>query len=396
MSQPIWPKTGLNPTATATTSALKAVTGDNAFIVFPHCKLLDLNDVAVQDFDRPHLREWLASSGFPGNNPAVWYHIRKNWVSYLSATSCKPSIVLAPFRKVIYDVKPGETHIQIRARAFKEDRAIRLRVEEKVWTMLDSYEAFVEKWPEEARVKMMPEFQAGTKPFETLNSDEYVPYRRRLQGVWVGFVGFLVYAFEAGMLEEMGLKVDDALEDYLIGIIMDTGIEHSPIDQHLDDMLGELVSDPAWGNDMSGNPLLWWMGVLVYSSLQVTDQDYICIGKFEGSPLPLGMDIRTRLASILHYGKALMTRINIPKERLDKQQARCDEPILVSRYTAGSRNFVPMSTLAIGVPNVKIGRNKIEYLEKRCKSILTEGIAPLKTVLDLLLVNTDLMEHVCD
>src|SRR5438045_8670182 len=54
------------------------------------------------------------------------------------------------------------------------------------------------------------------------------------------------------------------------------------------------------------NPLLWWVGILVKSSLQAGADDYISRGRFNVNILPMDLDIRARLQGILHYSKVLI------------------------------------------------------------------------------------------
>jgi hypothetical protein len=57
------------------------------------------------------------------------------------------------------------------------------------------------------------------------------------------------------------------------------------------------------------NPLLWWMAVLVHSSLTPLEpemDDYISRGKFHLNILPMDIDVRTRIEALHHYAKVLL------------------------------------------------------------------------------------------
>jgi len=56
----------------------------------------------------------------------------------------------------------------------------------------------------------------------------------------------------------------------------------------------------------TSNPLLWWVGILVKSSLQIGADDYISRGRFNINILPMDLDIRGRLEGLLHYSKVLV------------------------------------------------------------------------------------------
>ncbi|KFY96170.1 hypothetical protein V500_02554 [Pseudogymnoascus sp. VKM F-4518 (FW-2643)] len=48
------------------------------------------------------------------------------------------------------------------------------------------------------------------------------------------------------------------------------------------------------------NPVLWWVGILVQSSLQAGADDYISRGRFNVNVLPMDQDIRARFEALLH------------------------------------------------------------------------------------------------
>ena len=66
----------------------------------------------------------------------------------------------------------------------------------------------------------------------------------------------------------------------------------------------ELITDPK--AMFRTNSLLWWIGILVQSSLQTGEGDCISRGRFILNVLTMDMDIRERLESILHYCKVFV------------------------------------------------------------------------------------------
>lgn len=133
--------------------------------------------------------------------------------------------------------------------------------------------------------------------------------RRRENSIWTGLVCFLIHSYDEGTLEEMGLKLSEGLCDSIMdvteavvwhgGIGQSPNRTRSPLEDAVEELLMELITDPKV--TFQTNPLLWWVGILVQSSLSTGRDDYISRGRFNINILPMDVDIRGRLEALLHY-----------------------------------------------------------------------------------------------
>lgn len=74
----------------------------------------------------------------------------------------------------------------------------------------------------------------------------------------------------------------------------------------------------------TANPLLWWLVVLVQSTVDPLQQDdYISRGRFSENILPMDIDVRARVEAVQHYAKVLMldhsfgTWEPVPRSRIE-------------------------------------------------------------------------------
>jgi hypothetical protein len=80
--------------------------------------------------------------------------------------------------------------------------------------------------------------------------------------------------------------------------------QSGPVEEAVLQLVVEFVADRQ--ATCTSNPLLWWVGILVQSSLQAGADDYISRGRFNLNILPMDLDIRARLEGLLHYSKVLV------------------------------------------------------------------------------------------
>lgn len=104
-------------------------------------------------------------------------------------------------------------------------------------------------------------------------------------------VCFPVYSHAEGTLEGMGLELSEDMLDSIMSV-SEADAWHGRIFQSMDRDPGpvegaieELVTELT-------NPLLWWIGILVQSSLQTDGDDYISRGQFNLNILTMDMDIK--------------------------------------------------------------------------------------------------------
>ncbi|KAH9205104.1 hypothetical protein DL95DRAFT_451397 [Leptodontidium sp. 2 PMI_412] len=265
----------------------------------------------IKQSDRARYQQWLESSGFPAaSNPQVWEAICTNWISFLSATGTIPKPELAPCRKVVTWEPRGSESPQARAKRFKQDRKTRRCIQEAAWLMFDELETLAERWPVPVRT-IVNQAGLGTAqgPFESWDAKVNLRKRRRGNSIWTGLVCFLIHSYDEGTLEEMGLKLSEGLCDSIMdvteAVVWHGGIGQSPnrtrgpVEDAVEELLMELITDPK--ATFQTNPLLWWVGILVQSSLGTGRDDYISRGRFNINILPMDVDIRGRLEALLHY-----------------------------------------------------------------------------------------------
>jgi hypothetical protein len=125
---------------------------------------------------------------------------------------------------------------------------------------------------------------------------------------------FLIHCFHDGTLEEMGLDISEKMSESILDVA-EAEAFHGAIGQSPDREIGpvegavmELAAELVTQRNATcrNNPLLWWVGILVQSSLQTGADDYISRGRFNVNILPMDQDIRARLEALLHYSKVLV------------------------------------------------------------------------------------------
>ena len=94
-----------------------------------------------------------------------------------------------------------------------------------------------------------------------------------------------------------------------------------PVEGAIEELVTELTTDPK--ATYRTNPHLWWIGILVQSSLQTDGDDYISRGQFDLNILTMDMDIKKRLEALLHYSKVLV--LNYSMNTWKTSAVRTDE-----------------------------------------------------------------------
>ena len=127
---------------------------------------------------------------------------------------------------------------------------------------------------------------------------------------------FLVYSHDEGTLEEMGLELSEDLLDSIMDvkeadawygrIFQRMDRDPGPVEEAILELVTELITDPK--ATFRTNPLLWWVGVLVQSSLQTDRDDYISRGRFDLNILTMDMDIEERLRAVLPLLESVRAR----------------------------------------------------------------------------------------
>jgi hypothetical protein len=274
----------------------------------------------IKESDRARCQSWLESSGFLAASDAQkWEAIKTNWISFLSATSMKPNAILAPLRKAVRFGPRDFESPKDQASRFKSDRKTRRSLQQAVWKMLDGLEGLTERWPSKARETLNEPFDGGVvMPFETLVAKVNLRRRRRMNAVWTSLICFLVYSYDEGTLQEMGLFVSEELGDSILDIMeaeltfgcpVMTDAPIGPLETAVQDLFTEMITDSK--ATFPSSPLLWWIGVLVKSALSQGPDDYISRGRFNMNILPMDLDIRGRLEGLAHYSKVLVLDLTI-------------------------------------------------------------------------------------
>jgi hypothetical protein len=270
----------------------------------------------IHENDRAIYQSWLESIEFrAASHPETWQAVKANWIGFLSASGGQPSPALAPNRKKVQWLGGSETQQQRDTHRFRTDCRIRRAIQSAVWKAFDDLEALTERWPPQARrILNQVTNLTSTKPFQTLVARPSLGQRRRFNAVWTSLLCFLAYAYDdEGSLEEMGLRPSEEMCDSILDIA-----EAEAWSQLMDGPMGQLEAavqglclemimehEPT----ATTNPLLWWMAVLVHSSLIPLEpemDDYISRGKFHLNILPMDIDVRTRIEALNHYAKVLL------------------------------------------------------------------------------------------
>jgi hypothetical protein len=270
----------------------------------------------IREADRARYQKWLESSGFPAaSNPEIWEAICTNWIGFLSATGSMPKRELAPCRKIVTWEPRGSESPLAQKRRFDQDRKTRRCIQEAVWLQFDVLQTLAERWPVPVRT-IVNQAGLGTEqgPFEGWAAKINLAKRRRGDSILVGLVCFLVHSHDEGTLEEMGLELSEGLLDSIMDvkeadawhgrIFQSMDRDTGPVEEAVAELVTHLITDPA--ATFRTNPLLWWVGVLVQSSLQTDGDDYISRGRFNLNILTMDMDIEERLEALLHYSKVFV------------------------------------------------------------------------------------------
>ncbi|KAL1592197.1 hypothetical protein SLS59_009853 [Nothophoma quercina] len=221
--------------------------------------------------------------------------------------------IRTPNRKRVKWGKGPETDVGAHRR-FKEDRLTRISAQGALWRVSDNAEALLERWPRKARLLMNRVVDSDNDtPLALLMSD--FGKQRRFNSVWSSMICFLLYCTEEnGALKRMGLELSEEQEDDLLDIAVvmsfqgyprpgDDG-DGSPVDHAMHAYIMTLLTDRD--ATPSTNPLLWWVIVLVRSSIEDGPEDFISRGHFARNILPMDLDIAQRLEGIEHFAKVFL------------------------------------------------------------------------------------------
>jgi hypothetical protein len=200
-------------------------------------------------------------------------------------------------------------------RRFQQDRKTRWCIQEAAWLKFDVLQTLVERWPVPVRA-IVNRAGLGTEqgPFEGWAARINLAKRRRGDSILTGLVCFLVHSHDEDTLKEMGLNLSESLLDSIMDvkeadawhgrILQSMDRDPGPVEEAVAELVVELITDPD--ATFRTNPLLWWVGVLVQSSLQTDGDDYISRGRFDLNILTMDMDIEERLQALLHYSKVFV------------------------------------------------------------------------------------------
>lgn len=226
-----------------------------------------------------------------------------------------PKHKLAPCRKVVTWGPRGSESPLAQTKRFRQDRNTRRCIQKAVWLQFDGLQALAERWPVPLRT-IVNRVGLGTEqgPFESWAAKINLTKRRRGDSILAGLVCFLVYSHDEGTLEEMGLKLSNDLLDSIVDvkgadacygqIFQRIDQDPGPVEAAVKELVTELIADPK--ATFRTNPLLWWVGILVKSSLQTDGDDYISRGRLDLNILTMDMDIEERLEALLHYSKVFV------------------------------------------------------------------------------------------
>lgn len=267
---------------------------------------------------RPRYQSWLNSSDLLAATDArVWTAIKTQWVAFLSATGSHSSIVLAPNRKVVsFSPSSASESPQAASQRFKVDRRVRFCLQHAIWLEFDRCQSLVERWPVSLRTLINQDGDSCEPgPLEGWAARVDLTKRRRGDSVLAGLICFLVYCHEEESFEEMGLFPSEAILEAIFDLreaVAFHGHQVSPnqnrapglVEGAINVLVRDLVGDAQ--ATCRSNPLLWWIGILVQSSLSSGPDDFLSRGRFPQNVLTMDMDLEERLAAILHYSKVFM------------------------------------------------------------------------------------------
>jgi len=361
--------------AQARDQALQSLTGPNTETEWSDEKY----DIPpLRDADRSGCEAWLSSVNFlcPSTDDIVWEKIKKNWVGFLAATSLKPNTILAPNRKVVR-IFPESANAN--AKRFRQDRSSRRKVQKAFWEHIDDLEALSERWPPEPRLilnQATDEKAAG--PFESLVPNPLLRWQRRLNAVWTSLVCFLIYSFDEGTLDEMGLHLNEDLADDILDILQDefmSGCEQGKINLQfsIHALLTRLITDTA--ATPHGNPLLWWVAILVRSAISDGPDDYISRGIFNMNILPMDLDIRGRVEAVEHYCKVFVldhtfSTWNTDQQSLSEVQTQLNQ--VDNKWMSDDNATRPPASLDNRTCQSPAWQDLLRHLRKNCRKFLGE------------------------
>lgn len=145
-----------------------------------------------------------------------------------------------------------------------------------MWLQFDVLQSLAERWPIPVRT-IVNRAGLGTEqgPFEGWAAKINLTKRRRGDSIFAGLVCFLVYSHAEGTLEEMGLELSEDMIDSIMSvseadawhgrIFQSMDRDSGPVEGAIEELVTELTTDPK--ATYRTNPLLWWIGILVQSSL---------------------------------------------------------------------------------------------------------------------------------
>ncbi|KAJ9615649.1 hypothetical protein H2200_001725 [Cladophialophora chaetospira] len=242
-----------------------------------------------------------------------WTTIKRNWISFLSATCARPNADLAPHNKKPAVDGEASADDETDVKRFERDCRVRSSVQVATYRVFDCREREAEGWPRQARLIINRACSStATEPFRTLRANADLGKRRRYQAMWASLVCFLVYCYDNSIdLKNMGLQLAEHIEDGVFDILDDikAGImaeEEAAVAALCENMFKGLVPTA------SENPILWWLTVLVRSAIDpLQELDYISRGCFLMNILPMDLDLPGRIEAIQHYTKVFVLDLAI-------------------------------------------------------------------------------------
>lgn len=247
--------------------------------------------------ERAAYQDWLRSIGFlvPGEDDETWETIKSNWAAFLAATTKEKGVPNAEFR---------------------QRRAIQAAVSE----LMDGLEVMAERWPRRARATLNRWWEGDDgSAFESAGAQWQLGRRRRLQAIWTGMLSFASFCGSRGLLEDMGLEVEEGELEKLVEI-GDEARRPYGFDEGAG--LGEVireVTEDALGKEQAWagrNVLVWWTAILVRSALcEDGEEDYISRGGWRMNVLPIDMRIADKVEAIGHYSRAAVLDLAFRKFR---------------------------------------------------------------------------------
>ncbi|KAF5123950.1 hypothetical protein E5D57_011870 [Metarhizium anisopliae] len=265
----------------------------------------------VEDrYERVLCETWLRTIDFlvPGRDDNTWCKIQENWSAFLSASSRQPSH-LPPEFQGLRSISGREETLEETRKRLHLTRQGRQAIDFCIRNRMDRYEARTDKW-------LLNTFDGiNTRLYIALVSlaaPEDCDIRQHYHTSLTGFISFLVYSHENGMLREMGLKLDHTRRSDLKLLVSSMGTTESCMDKSLDTTDYDCLWDRIewimrWSNnfdedaDPRHEPLLWWTAVLVRAAIaeRWEQEEFSNIGD-DRNPLPENLGIREHIDAIMH------------------------------------------------------------------------------------------------